>query len=298
MSEKKWYEEYTQERTPDKERISKIVQELKGPERTAAEYAEAVNLTPAMMSRIINGKYAKPLTVDVLVKLTGEDRENLERLLSANGMMSPEMKAHRQGADPWRERRNAVMIRERNMISIISNELFQRGIPIRKIPRFSSISESIPSGKFFDGRIRGDLAVEMTDTKGPYEWFFMICPGVFDTEEATDVNAEMQIDYYVRRIIERNSYLLHHKKISFVFCERVFFDKFIERMAGAKLHNRMSAILIDIDAEKVVEETSIVCSEFQDMGSPFSQPVIIDEPEYHRGEFFFFFDEDKKGDNE
>jgi hypothetical protein len=138
----------------------------------------------------------------------------------------------------------------------------------------------------------------------------MTCPGTFDSDAAAadGVNAKSKIDYYVHRIIERYSYLflqdawepesLCEKKVSFVFCERVFYDRFIECMSEAKLHNRMSAILIDIETEKVVEELSIVCSDFQDMDSPFSQPVIIDEPEDHRGSFFFFFDDDKKGDNE
>lgn len=303
MAEKQWYEEYEQVRTPDKERISKIVQRLKGPERTAAEFAEATGLTTAMLSRIINGKYAKPITVDVLAKLAGEDRDTLDMLLRANGMISPEMKEKRQ-SDPMFARRNEMFERERDMMSIVSNELFERGVLMRKVSRGINSINTVTGSRFFTSEIRSRFAVEMLDTNRSYVWHFMFITGSIKPD-----SEPMETRWYTQRMIERYSYLflqdawepelLKNQKLSFAFCDRSYFEQFIEAMQDAKLHNRMSAILVDIENAKVVEEKSLVCSDFQDMSSLFSRPLISDET-VNEGQcsYFPFYSNDHMEDNE
>lgn len=64
-------------------------------------------------------------------------------------------------------------------------------------------------------------------------------------------------------------------------------------MQDAKLHNRMSAILVDIEKGEVVKEKTLICSDFQDVDSPFNTPIIEDEPEdKDKYNYFFFFDPD------
>lgn len=78
MTEAELKENFVQVRTPDKERIARITKGLIGENRTAAEFAQAVGLSPSMVSRIINGKYQKPLTEDILVKLVSDCSEEQE----------------------------------------------------------------------------------------------------------------------------------------------------------------------------------------------------------------------------
>lgn len=299
MKDEKWYEDYKQVRTPDKERISKIVLKIKGADRTAADLAESTGLTPAMVSRIMNGKYAKPLTLDVLIKLAGEDVETMKELLSANGMISPEQQEKRNQRDVWAVRRNNMMERERNIVSIISNELFERGVLMRKLPTFlGGMRREETEAKLFTRRIPARFAVEMLDTNKPYKWYFTIISSTFDegdTEEDIIRCIQMVVDRYSTIFLQDawEPQTLKGTKISFTFCEKVYYDRFVEVMQDAKLHNRMSAVLVDIEEGKVMEEKSLVCSDFQDMSSPFSMPVIEEDTNENRGrQLFFFFDDD------
>ena len=301
MTEAELKENFVQVRTPDKERIARITKGLIGENRTAAEFAQAVGLSPSMVSRIINGKYQKPLTEDILVKLVSdcseEQDEKLESLIVANGMISKEQQERRHGPDRYRARITEMRDREISIQNIVTSELFARGVTVRKISRFD-YSGKLQDSKFFSRAVPYSLVMAMVDAEEPYEWGFVIAPQVFDVDET-----ERDRRFIFQRMIERYSYLflmdawepesLSNKKTSFVFVDRILFDMFVDIMQDAKLHNRMSAILVDIEKGEVLEEKSLVCSDFQDMDSPFSTPVIKDEPE-DRDNFFFFFDPDNK----
>lgn len=301
MTEAELKENFVQVRTPDKERIARITKGLIGENRTAAEFAQAVGLSPSMVSRIINGKYQKPLTEDILVKLvydcSEEQNEKLEHLIAANGMISKEQQERRSGPDGYHSRMYESRDREISIQNIITSELFARGIAVRKIPRFG-YSDRLQNSKFFFRSVPYSLVIAMVDAEEPYEWGFIIVPRIFDADET-----ERDRRFMYQRMIERYSYLflmdawepnfLANKKTSFVFVDQTLFDMYVDTMQDAKLHNRMSAILVDIEKGEVVKEKSLVCSDFQDMDSPFNTPVIKDEPE-DRDNFFFFFDPDNK----
>lgn len=301
MTEAELKENFVQVRTPDKERIARITKGLIGENRTAAEFAQAVGLSPSMVSRIINGKYQKPLTEDILIKLVSdcsdEQNEKLELLIAANGMSSKEQQEHRYGPDRYRARITEMRDREISIQNIVTSELFARGVTVRKISRFD-YSGRLQDSKFFFRAIPYSLVIAMVDAEEPYEWGFVIAPQSFDADD-TDNDRR----YVFQRLIERYSYLflmdawepnsLSSKKTSFVFVDQILFDMFVDIMQDAKLHNRMSAILVDIEKGEVVKEKSLVCSNFQYMDSPFSTPVIKDEPE-DGDNFFFFFDPDNK----
>lgn len=300
MTEAELKENFVQVRTPDKERIARITKGLIGENRTAAEFAQAVSLSPSMVSRIINGKYQKPLTEDILIKLVSdcsEEQENkLQMLIRANGMISKEQQERRFGSNGHYSMMSEAHDREISIQNIITSELFARGIAVRKVPRFGYRNVIVRS-KFFRNPMFFDLKVEMVDTERPYEWNFAIYAMQVDAKD------EMRKASIFQRMIERYSYLflmdawepqlLTDIKTSFVFCDNEIFDMFVDTMQDAKLHNRMSAILVDIEKGEVLEERSLVCSDFQDMDSPFSTPIIKDEPE-DGDNFFFFFDPDNK----
>ncbi len=303
MTEAELKENFVQVRTPDKERIARITKELIGGNRTAAEFAQAVGLTPSMISRIMNGNYKKPLTEDILVKLVSDcsedQNEKLQSLILANGMISKEQQERRNGRDGYRSRMSEMRDREISIQNIVTSELFARGVTVRKIPRFD-YSERLQDSKFFSRVVSYSFVIAMVDIEDPYEWGFIVAPQIFDEDDA-----ERDRRFIFQRLIERYSYLflmdawepefLSNKKTSFVFLDQILFDMFVDTMQDAKLHNRMSAILVDIEKGEVLKEKSLICSEFQDMDSPFSTPIIKDEPEDRdKYNFFFFFDPDDK----
>lgn len=302
MTEAELKENFVQVRTPDKQRIARITKKLIGENRTGAEFAQAVGLSPSMVSRIINGKYQKPLTEDILIKLVSdcseEQDDNLQMLIRANGMISKEQQERRYGPDGHFSIMSEAHDREISVQNIITSELFARGIAVRKVPRLGYRNITV-SSKFFSSPMFYDLKVEMVDTARPYEWNFAIyAMRVDEKNETRKVNM-------FQRMIERYSYLflmdawepqlLADTKTSFVFCDSGIFDMFVDTMQDAKLHNRMSAILVDIEKGEVVQEKTLMCSDFQDMDSPFNTPIIEDEPEDEdRYNYFFFFDPDNK----
>ena len=300
MTEAELKENFVQVRTPDKQRIARITKRLIGENRTGAEFAQAVGLSPSMVSRIINGKYQKPLTEDILIKLVSdcseEQSDNLQMLIRANGMISKEQQERRYGSDGHFSIISETHDREISIQNIITSELFARGIAVRKVPRFGYRNETV-SSKFFRNPMFYDLKVEMVDIVRPYEWNFAICAMRVDEKNETRKISMFQ------RMIERYSYLflmdawepqlLANTKTSFVFCDSEIFDMFVDTMQDAKLHNRMSAILVDIEKGEVVKEKTLICSDFQEVDSPFNTPIIEDEPEdKDKYNYFFFFDPD------
>ena len=86
--------EYIQAHVPDKTRLATLLSEAKGSDRTMAEFAAACGVSASTFSRILNYKMTRPLDRDLIV-LIAENADKrcfdaLERLLQANGMISPE----------------------------------------------------------------------------------------------------------------------------------------------------------------------------------------------------------------
>ena len=204
MTEAELKENFVQVRTPDKQRIARITKKLIGENRTGAEFAQAVGLSPSMVSRIINGKYQKPLTEDILIKLVSdcseEQDDNLQMLIRANGMISKEQQERRYGPDGHFSIMSEAHDREISVQNIITSELFARGIAVRKVPRLGYRNITV-SSKFFRSPMFYDLKVEMVDTARPYEWNFAIyAMRVDEKNETRKVNM-------FQRMIERYSYL-------------------------------------------------------------------------------------------
>ena len=58
--------EWIQEEMPSTARLSELIALAKGPDRSMAELATVCNVSPATLSRAINQKFTKPMSVDLL----------------------------------------------------------------------------------------------------------------------------------------------------------------------------------------------------------------------------------------
>lgn len=306
MDEQKWYEKYKQARTPDKERISKIVTDKKGAERSAAEYATAIDITAPMLSRIMRGNYAKPLTVDVLAKLSEGDDEVLRMLLRANGMISPEEQDRRQSRDVWQDRRYRFMDRERSMQTTIFSELFSREVTMKRISMhgFSHNMNNEANSSSLFNKIYTRTAIEVLGDQN-YEWYFLLVPSIYEEGDGEDdirrvcgITVERFSGLFLQDAWEPES--LKNKKFSIVFAHKEYFYAFLDAMHHNKLNNCFTAILLDLNNGIVENEVSLVSKEKNKYESPFKLPTIDSNVEDGKGGFYFFFDfdDDKKEDNE
>ena len=290
-------DDYVQVRPPVKEVMTKAINEIKGPDRSMAELAAAADLSTSMLSRIVNGNYTKPIAVEILQKLAACAPEgcpvDLEVLFDCNGMMTKEEAARRGTMDQRRQRMMEQRNRRRDMRDIITDELFARGIAIKKlgVPNRSEVRDS----KLFSGAMVCDMAITLPDQEY-IEWGFSMLSAIHEEDDTDRDDA-----FYIRRIIDNYAVIFlqdawepensKHNKFSFGFADETYFNMFIEALQVARFNNRMSAILININTRKVVKEYNFPCKNFSETESLFDMPVHQEE-EHGKGDFrqMTFFD--------
>lgn len=291
-------EDFVQVRPPIKEMMTKAINDIKGPNRSMAELAEAAGISTSMLSRIVNGNYTKPISVEILQKLAACSPEgcpvDLEILFDCNGMMTKEDAARRSMMERRHQRIMEQRNRRKDMRDIITDELFARGIAIKKlgVPEKSEVHNS----KLFSGVRVCDMAITLPDNKEYIEWGFSMLSAVHEEDDTDRDDA-----FYIRRIIDNYAVIFlqdawepedsKHNKFSFAFVDERFYEMFIDALQVAKLNNRMSAILINLSTRKVVKEYNFPCTNFAVTESLFEMPVHQEE-EHGKGDFrqMTFFD--------
>ena len=282
MSEIK-IDDYVQVRPPVKELMTRAIHDIKGPDRSMVELAEAAGISTSMLSRIVNGNYTKPISVEVLQKLASCAPEgcpvDLEILFDCNGMITKEEAARRRPVDQRRQRIIELKRRSREMRDIIADELFARGIAIKKLG--GPFRYEVNDSKLFARAMVCDMAITLPDEEY-IEWGFFMMAAI---HEEGDTDREDAI--YIRRIISNYAVIFlqdawepensKHNKFSFGFVDEGFFNRFIDALEVAKLNNRMSAILINLKTRKVVKEYNFPCKNFSETGSLFDAPVHQEE---------------------
>lgn len=275
--------DYVQVRPPVKGVMTKAINDIKGPDRSMAELAAASGVSTSMLSRIVNGNYTKPIAIEILQKLAACSPEgcpvDLEILLDCNGMMTKEDAAKRSPMELRRQRMIEQQRRRRDMRDIITEELFARGVAIKKLGVLNR--SEIKSSKLFMGARVCDMAITLPDEEY-MEWGFSMLSRIREADD-TDRDAE----FYLRRIIDNYAVIFlqdawepensTYNKFSFAFVDETFFNLFIDALEMAKFNNRMSAILIDIDKRKVIKEYNFPCKNFASADSLFDTPVHQDD---------------------
>lgn len=283
-------EDYVQVRAPIKQMMTEIVNAMKGSDRSMADFAAATGVSTSMLSRIVNGNYSKPISTDILQKIATCVAEecplDLEDLLEANGMMTKEEASRVSTMERRRQRMIEQQKRRRDMRDIITDELFARGIAIKKlgVPDRLEIQHS----KLFAGARACDMAITLPDQEY-MEWGFSMLSVIRDSDDTERDDA-----FYIRRIIDNYAVIFlqdawepensKFNKFSFGFADETYFNMFIDALQVAKLHNRMSAILINVNTRKVVKEYNFPCENFGETESLFALPVHQEE-EHGKGDF-------------
>lgn len=250
------YKDFVQSETPDRKLIADIIQEIRG-SRSAATYAADIGLNPTRISRIVNENYANALDTDTLVKLADGDEKFFERLLAANGMISPKEQERKSLQNNMRSNMDAYRDREKKCGSIIVSELLSRGIGLRQA-----------EGRLKDERnnkiLRMDYEFEVTDKKGKCtDWYFEICVHEIgspkwimgmhnDPAKLASLFFNNRLPIFLTDAWKPETLL--KCKVSFVFCDESIMNEFEKLVVKEKLNNKFSLILVDLDAAKVVKE--------------------------------------------
>lgn len=267
--------EYVQTRIPDKLRLSELLKKCKGSDRTMAQYAEECGtISPSTLSRILNGKITKPLTIEFL-KTIYDHRDpkadvSFHALCSANGMIDKETLERRSRGDAQR-RFDSKRDLENNIRSFICNELFDRGVTLKSGYRFLSRGLVGEDGKaqFLPyGIIRkSDFMISLPEMKEDAMWAFVICPYT-EAENECERDFSFSMERFIERVEPNLLYDAwgidgkgtadseHEIKTSFVFCDERYYNTFRKLMEKVVFHTSMTTILVD------VKNQSVLCEEW------------------------------------
>lgn len=294
------HKDYVQVRTPDKNALADLVMRAKGPDRTMAQFAEACDISASTLSRIVNGKITKPLTLDALVKICahhaeGQHGELLDQLARVNGMMEKSEYARISTKSNVFAERNADIDRVVNMKNIIINELFDRGLPVMRPKYTYRMKNDTHASSIFPGRL-GDFALTLPENGREHIWSFFWFPEVTTADKAQPAKRILRwiMDKLARWFLldawEPNS--LRNLKTSFVFVDRSLFEGFLEMLHTASLKNEMSAILVDLGNKSVIKEVWLPGEFTKPDASVFDEPKIETLEEFGDNNDFVVVDED------
>ncbi len=279
--------EYISVRIPDKMLIASLINDAKG-SRTMAQLAETCNVSASMLSRVVNGKITKPMSVDV-IRSIAENAETqsptfFEKLARANGLMPKAQYEARQskglsGLQSRREERKDQATRAQN---IIMTELLKRGIPVKLMnwndaELHSTCGQSLP----FDFAIETDLG------EGPLVWSFMIIP--FTMEDILGEN-KMPVGYGLRLTMKNMSgwfiedawepELLERRLHTFLFVDGSVYLSFEDTVViGAKVNKDFSFVTLDMNQERVNFEIYLRRRDGKNRELVFTKDKILEEDE-------------------
>lgn len=279
--------EYIGVRIPDKMMIASLINEAKG-NRTMAQLAEACNVSASMLSRVVNGKITKPMSVDV-IRSIAENAETrspafFEKLARANGLMPKAQYEEREarGESKHRSRIEERREQETKAQNIIMTELLKRGIPVklmnwRDAELHSTCGQSLP----FDFAIETDLG------DGPLVWSFMIIPYTLG-----DVLGESNapVGYYLRRAMQNMSgwfltdawepELLENRLHTFLFLDGSVYMSFEDTVViGAKVNNDLSFVTLGMEQERVNFEIYLQRRDEKEHELVFARTAVKEEDE-------------------
>ena len=257
---------YIATRLPDKLKLAAYIKEAKGPGRTMAEFAEQCGtLTASSFSRIIHGNLAKPLSAEIIQSIVKNAapgaRVDYESMMQANGYVPEDQgKETADEASYWEkvERKN----KDLQVRNILADEHLARGHMIQYFPRlFEDLSldgnNPVPdhvSKSKFGLAVPSSFAIRIQGYEPKY-WNYVV--NLTELEKRGGAQRLPRFhaysSFFLRDAWEPET--LKDVLQSFVFVEEAAYRAFLSMLSGVKVHSFVSALLVDLDAGRVVEES-------------------------------------------
>ena len=245
--------DYIQAAAPDKKRLAELLIRAKGPGRTMAQFSEVTGINTSTLSRIANGKIAKPIPAE-LIQIIFDCRDesadfSFGMLLTANGMLEQSAidrgKAFTEEFFSGRDRGAEI---ERHAKNAIMSALLARGIVVQSIPTdFNRFRVESPFGitPVYDFNFYVEDAPEK-------KWYFEVVAGSNRLPAGMGNTFSKASRFFLLDAWAPE--FLADTKMTFVFTERAMLEQFILRFKGAPIKAALSALLIDPESETILDE--------------------------------------------
>ncbi len=274
---------------PNPEDVAETVKEAIG-EISLREFGAKAGLSASTLSRIINGKITKPLTVEALMNIVvasgGTDEETMtlyRKMARANGMMSKSEQQLLHQHMELRKQRDSLHGSVKKMISTtILARLAERGVGISS--EYGDDTFDVAGGfikNVTEMGIRYDFRLDLESETEQYAWIFWAFPQSEDDYSDGSFNPRALSNQLMRElsaVFLADSWkpeLYADAKLTFCFVDWQLFECFCHLLVDAKLNNRFSAILINPDDFTVSEERIFESADHPDNASIFDlQPVM------------------------
>ena len=289
----------------DPQALAAMLVEAKGPSRSMAEYAKACGVNASTLSRILNGKITRPISVDMLKKLF-ENRDpsaafTLEQFASANGMVTAE--ARDSALEQTRKSGERIANNYRHIGKIITNGLFDRGITLTRVPAPSDEEREDVSSILFDKHPHANIAIEVDYEDHTFRWDFNIVPLIFN-RQISDEDAILYVHQIVTNFAElflRDAWEPNENagtQYSIVVANRKVYDYLIKGVASIRFHHTFTAVLVDPREDKVVEETRLGLADSSKFVSLFALSPASPDASYGQTSMFDVLPNDLSGQDD
>ena len=267
---------------PDAEEVASIVMNAKGEERTMKEFAEATGISAPTLSRIVNGKISKPMSVEnmlrIIDKSVEESSANFFALVRANGYISKSEQKAIRDRQHVRKARQGLQVTVKGLMSLIIKAAFvDRGCATDV-----TVLGDNPGGleSMFEHAPKYDFNLKTQYEDDKYDWVFYLLP--YSSEDY--VTERFSVDKLGCQILRELSpifmtdawkpELYSDTKITFALIDRDLYKIFYGYLSQAKFNNRFSICLLNTDTGKV-EETSFETVDKKHNKNLFDLPPIM-----------------------
>ena len=276
-------DDFVQVTEPDYDEVAEIILEAKGESWTMKEFAQATGISAPTLSRMINGKLTRPMSIENIVRIISNSEidtsANIFRFARANGYMSKAEQQSLRSRMKLRETRAGFHDSQKQLMSvIIKSGLFERGCSIDP-----EVMEDRPGTLVTSlGKpIKYDFYLELEKDGKQYTWIFFIFPQKLEDYKIDKFDVERMTSQLVKDLSpvfmtdSWNSEEYADKKISFCFVVENLYEGFNALLGDAHFNNRFSSILINDSTNKVVEENGFSAVKFEANPCVFDMPVVI-----------------------
>lgn len=300
---------YIQIKSPDGNALRELIGKVKG-DRSMAKFADDIKLespntkvSAPTLSRAMNWVDGNsPVSVDLITaiaKVAGDTGVTLEQLIEANGMRSQETDSDLEKQSFRFRRRIIDNNTERNVKMMLQNEIAIRNYHFQQLSEFANWKH------LYGYRMQKDRVFPRNYTFGfsvsgmsPCSiWKFALNPQMLVNADQFD--AEGYVGNFINKVgsvfasDSFESELYENEKYSFVFIDRVLYNLFLDRINkhGLLVNGFMTAILVDLDKGRVVEETQFKRYDGAEAVSFFKEPVTQTMGEYELSDPFYLLEE-------
>ncbi|GEM_PF-5483721 len=283
--------EYVQYTVPNAEKLKELINKVKG-ERSMTMFADDikrsspnVKVSAPTISRACNWSGGKPVSIELLEAIAliadKDTGVTIENLADANGMRTKDEDSVLSKRDEFARRRQIAMEVDRSVIMIIQNEITCRGYSVRKLRGIYNGYMEQQDTVFIRNYNFGFSVSGMYPCS---TWKFRI-NSVELSEDSNENEIEAHVGHYINRIasvfasdsFEGERY--ENEKYSFIFIDKKIYDVFLKRFSDHSImvNGLMTAILIDMENYRVIEEMQLKRYDGAEASSFFKEPIFEDK---------------------